>query len=95
MDENMKRTNRAKRTKDAITTYEVSLYHCSWLGPLFGSGLLNELENGRHYVIEFDESLNKVSQTQQMNLTIRFWDIKKINKIFKFSFTSTFNVCRH
>jgi len=65
------------------------------LGPLFRSGLLNELENGRHYVIDVDESLNKVSQTQQMNLTIRFWDIKKINMIFKFSFTSTFNVCRH
>ncbi|KAJ8884166.1 hypothetical protein PR048_016023 [Dryococelus australis] len=37
---------------------------------------VSKMLEGKHMVIGFDESLNKVSQKQQMNITVRFWDSK-------------------
>lgn len=42
------------------------------LAPYFESNLKQTIELCKNFVVGFDESLNKVSQNQQMNITIRF-----------------------
>ena len=43
-------------------------------GPYFKSLLIEEVEKSPYYVVSFDESLNKVTQTCQMDLIVRFWN---------------------
>lgn len=43
------------------------------IAPYFHEILLGELKNADYYSISFDESLNGVTQTCQMDLHIRFW----------------------
>lgn len=43
------------------------------IAPYFKQCLMEELLDSDHYVIGFDESLNKVSQRQQMDLNVRYW----------------------
>lgn len=45
------------------------------LAPYFANELLSVVRECRHFVISFDESLNKIAQRQQMDLIIRFWDL--------------------
>lgn len=47
------------------------------LAPYFKENLEKDISNCPHLVVCFDESLNKVSQKQQMDLHIRFWDENK------------------
>lgn len=44
------------------------------LAPHFKSQLLAEIAKSK-FVVSFDESLNKISQKQQMDIVIRFWDL--------------------
>ena len=51
---------------------------CFGIAPYFHGELMQKIqEQGTMYVISFDESLNKVIQKEQMDLIVRFWDIKK------------------
>jgi hypothetical protein len=43
------------------------------IAPFFRSQLLDEVKASSNLVISFDESLNKISQSQQMDLVVRFW----------------------
>jgi hypothetical protein len=44
------------------------------LAPYFHSELLSQVKNCDHFVLAFDESLNKVTQHGQMDIHIRFFD---------------------
>lgn len=43
------------------------------LGPYFQGELVKDINNSDAFVAYFDESLNKCSQLQQMDVAIRFW----------------------
>lgn len=59
------------------------------LSPYF-KNMLNELiKNCKYIVIGFDESLNKISQQQQMDLHIRFWNEDEHNVSTRY-YTSVF-----
>lgn len=44
------------------------------LAPYFRKTLLNNINSADYYIIGFDESLNKYSQKQQLDISIRFWN---------------------
>lgn len=44
------------------------------LAPFFRKNLLDVIKLSDFFVVGFDESLNKFSQTQQMDLVVRFWN---------------------
>lgn len=44
------------------------------LAPYFRNNLLNKIESSDFYIVGFDESMNKFSQQQQLDIVIRFWD---------------------
>lgn len=47
------------------------------LAPHFQKELLTHVKNADYLVVGFDESLNKVSQRQQMDIHVKFWDLSK------------------
>jgi hypothetical protein len=47
------------------------------LAPIFRSQLLAQVQKCDHYVLAFDESLNKMTQRGQMDVHIRFFDDSK------------------
>lgn len=47
------------------------------LGPYFRQILLEEVQNAKTICISIDESLNKVCQSAQMDVIVRFWDSSK------------------
>lgn len=59
------------------------------LAPYFSRELLDVCSSCDHYVINFDESLNKVVDKGQMDVFIRFWD-SKTNRVCTWYFTSSF-----
>ena len=44
------------------------------IAPHFRQLLVDEINCCSFFTMSFDESLNKVTQTSQMDLTVRFWD---------------------
>jgi len=44
------------------------------LAPCFHSEWLSQVKNYDHFVLAFDESLNKVAQHGEMDIHIRFFD---------------------
>ena len=51
-----------------------SYFACFGLGPYYEELLLNKLNEVPIYSVSFDESFNKITKKEQMDLTIRFWD---------------------
>lgn len=49
---------------------------CFGVAPFFQQQLLDEIKKLESFVLLFDESLNKVTQSKQLDLHIRFWDTK-------------------
>ena len=45
-----------------------------WLAPHFQDILKQKINNSDFFIVSFDESLNKSTQTCQMDLGIRFWN---------------------
>lgn len=43
------------------------------LGPYFKSLLSSQIKESKYFCIAFDESLNKIAQKEQMDVTIRYW----------------------
>lgn len=46
------------------------------LAPYFKESLRNEVKAAKHFVVCFDEALNKVAQKGQMDIVVRFYDEK-------------------
>ncbi|GBN02756.1 Kinesin-like protein unc-104 [Araneus ventricosus] len=59
------------------------------IAPYFVLQLQKMLADCSHLVVGFDESLNKIAQKQQMDLSIRFWN-KDVNKVQTRYLTSMF-----
>lgn len=47
------------------------------IAPFFHKELLSIIKNCEHFVVAFDESLNKIVKRGQMDISIRFWDCSK------------------
>ena len=45
------------------------------LAPFFKLQLTDDLEKSDIHVFSFDESLNDVTQTSEMDLYVRYWDV--------------------
>lgn len=56
---------------------KVSYTICFGLTPFFQDKLLNYLRQLRFFTVSFDESLNKVTQSKQMDIIIRYWCSEK------------------
>ena len=48
------------------------------LAPFFKSLLLSELNRSYIFVFLFDESLNQVTQTCEIDVYVRFWNITEL-----------------
>ena len=59
------------------------------LAPYFKEELLKTIQDSNNFVLAFDESLNKVSQSQQMDIIVRFWNNEK-NEVSSCYFQSVF-----
>lgn len=59
------------------------------IAPYFKEQLDRDLLDCSHFVIGFDESVNKVSQKQQMDINVRFW-CRKTNEVKTRYFNSAF-----
>ena len=43
--------------------------------PYFLSVLMDEIKLSDYYSVSFDESVNKVTQNEQMEIGIKFWNV--------------------
>ncbi|GBO00918.1 hypothetical protein AVEN_2551-1 [Araneus ventricosus] len=59
------------------------------IAPFLKQNLLDEILVSEHFVVGFDESINKVSQKQQMDINIRVWD-RCENRVKTWYLTSAF-----
>lgn len=59
------------------------------IAPYFKQQLVQEIQPCTAFVVGFDESLNKISQKQQMDISLRFWN-KQTNKVSSRYFNSVF-----
>ena len=46
---------------------------CYGIAPYLQSVLMDELKETQMYVVSFDESMNSVTQNEQMDINVRFW----------------------
>ena len=54
-------------------------YICKFgLAPHFKKLLMNHIKQEPYYVLLFDESLNKITQTKQMDILARFWEGEQV-----------------
>ncbi|KAJ8403281.1 hypothetical protein AAFF_G00354980 [Aldrovandia affinis] len=47
---------------------------CFGLSPYFHDQLVEKIKNAKCYSISFDESLNRISQNEQIDFVVRYWD---------------------
>lgn len=58
-------------------------YFCTFgLAPYFAGELLKKVQTAPHYVLLFDETLNKELQEKQLDVHLRFWDKKQVTTKF-------------
>ena len=54
-------------------------YMVNWgIAPYFRDRLVDDVNKSKYISIGFDESLNTVTQTCQMDLTVRYWDSNRV-----------------
>ena len=46
------------------------------LSPYFRGQIMKAIREAPYYVVSFDESMNRVTKNEQMDLVVRFWDDK-------------------
>ena len=68
---------------------KISYFVTYGLGPYFSKNLIENVLQSKFYAVAFDESLNKVSQKQQMDIKIRYWSLES-NKVETRYFGSAF-----
>ena len=49
-----------------------------WLGPYFKNILMESIRKYGHFVISFDESLNKTTQSSELDFLVRYFDVLKM-----------------
>ena len=54
------------------------------LAPFFKSLLLSELNKSDIFAFSFDESLNQVNQTCEIDVYVRFWNVTELKVIIRF-----------
>ena len=52
--------------------------------PFFKSQLIDNLEKSDIHVFSFDESLNDVTQTSEMDLYVRYWDVNASQVMYRY-----------
>ena len=60
-----------------LSPLKCSYVICDGIAPFFKTLLLDELKEAWSYVMSYDESLNHITQTDQIVLIVRFWDNNK------------------
>ena len=54
-------------------------YMVNWgIAPYFKDRLVENVNKSKYLSIGFDESLNKITQNCQMDLTLRYWDVNQV-----------------
>lgn len=81
-DSNIASSMQLQRTK-------ISYVITCGIAPFFKSELLQTIQKCNYFAVGFDESLNKVSQSGQMDINVRFWDSIK-NEICTNYYNSVF-----
>ena len=59
------------------------------LSPFFKKKMVDNVKASPYYSVMFDESMNKILQQEQMDLSVRYWDVntnKVMSKYFNFKF---------
>ena len=67
------------KDSDIAKDFKLGKTKCTYLinfglAPYFKQELLNSIKASSHFVVSFDESLNRVVQDDQMDIQIRFWN---------------------
>lgn len=62
---------------------------CFGLGSYFKEQLINDIRKAPCYVVSFDECLNKVTQTEQLDVVVRHWSERE-GKVVVHYFDSDF-----
>ena len=60
-----------------LTPSKCSYVICHGIAPFFKTLLPDELKEALFYVMSYDESLNHITQIDQMDVIVRFWDDNK------------------
>ena len=56
-------------------------YLVNWgLAPYFKKKLVDNVTRSKFLLVVFDESLNHIIQTSQMDLAVRFWNVNRVQK---------------
>ena len=54
-------------------------YLVNWgLAPYFKGTLVEDVNKSKFLSVGFDKSLNQTTQTCQMDITVRFWDVNRV-----------------
>lgn len=64
-------------SKIQLSRTKVSYLITYGIAPYFSNDLFHLLKNCTNLVVEFDETLNKISQKQQMDISARYWNENK------------------
>ena len=62
------------------------------LSPFFKKKMVDNVKASPYYSVMFDESMNKILQEEQMDLSVRYWDVNT-NKVMSKYFNSKFFLC--
>ena len=75
-------------------------YLVNWgLAPYFKDNLVEDVNRSKFLSVDFDKSLNQITQTCQMDITVRFWDVNRVQvRYWDSSFmghTAAINLLQH
>ena len=59
--------------KFACSATKAAYQICFGLAPYFRKELIKDIRKSNCYIISFNECLNKVTQTEQIDLTVCYW----------------------
>ena len=68
---------------EIVKNYKMSAsklqYMVNWgLAPYFRELLIEDVDKSKYVSVGFDESLNEITQSCQMDLTVRYWDVNRV-----------------
>ena len=55
-----------------------------WLGPCFKNIFLDSIKKSAHFVISFDESLKKATQSSELDFLMRYFDVSEMKVSTRF-----------
>ena len=60
----------------ALSKTKCSYYFAYGLAPFYKKNLIADIKKSPYYTLLFDESMNRILQTEQMDACIRYWCVK-------------------